>query len=499
MYFAVLGKNPEISLAELELVQIKEISYPKKGIIIFDTKYSELLPQLWWCIKIGTVVKEKDLQELLADVKIIWIQNEANGKHLKRTVWIRRYKLVDVFHTDREIKTKGKEIINLENGLYGVVEWYQNIELYEAVDFGKPGRSMKMGMMPAKLAHIMMNIWLKNIIEYWKSEIENCVIYDPFVGSWTTGMLANHFGYDFIGSDIKTDFAEQNATRRKTTKFYTPDKQFGIFTHDIKEKIWQIRKKSDKSEKNLTTDNETIKKILKIVTEIHIKYGNTLTEKQYGKLIEAKIKKEWIAVGREKSIIIEDDGIMVWTKYMDLIVDNQIVIELKNTPYIHKQDLKQTRAYLDLWNYQTWLLINFGESKIHIARLEKDYQKPEKTLTPFSENFSDLSEYLSDLSDILIITEWRLWPIVTKTTSSQDVQKFQEQVLHLYKSFLDRIHEIWAIAVFTIPYYAGQDNSLQKNISDYADKIWLHIDEIPEIYGRERQQVGRKILIISPK
>jgi len=98
------------------------------------------------------------LQELLADVKIIGIQNEANGKHLKRTVGIRRYKLVDIFHTDREIKNKGKEIINLENGLYGIVEQYQNIELYEAVDFGKPGRSMQMGMMPAKLAHMMINI-----------------------------------------------------------------------------------------------------------------------------------------------------------------------------------------------------------------------------------------------------------------------------------------------------------------------------------------------------
>jgi hypothetical protein len=45
MYFAVLGKNPEISMAELQFVQAKEISYPKKGIVIFDTKYKELLPQ----------------------------------------------------------------------------------------------------------------------------------------------------------------------------------------------------------------------------------------------------------------------------------------------------------------------------------------------------------------------------------------------------------------------------------------------------------------------
>jgi|GEM_PF-1810340 len=39
--------------------------------MIFDTKYKELLPQLGGVIKTGIVVKEKDLQELLADVKII--------------------------------------------------------------------------------------------------------------------------------------------------------------------------------------------------------------------------------------------------------------------------------------------------------------------------------------------------------------------------------------------------------------------------------------------
>lgn len=58
-------------------------------------------------------------------------------------------------------------------------------------------------------------------------------------------------------------------------------------------------------------DNNIIQKILKIVTEIHIKYGNTLTEKQYGKLIENKLSKENIQVEREKSIIINDDGVIV--------------------------------------------------------------------------------------------------------------------------------------------------------------------------------------------
>ena len=50
-------------------------------------------------------------------------------------------------------------------------------------------------------------------------------------------MLANYLGYDFIGSDIKTDYAEQNAKRWMTTKFATSEKEFTIFTHDITKKL----------------------------------------------------------------------------------------------------------------------------------------------------------------------------------------------------------------------------------------------------------------------
>lgn len=347
MYFAVLGKHPEISIEELKLVQAKEISFPKKGIIIFDTKYDQLLPQLWGIIKAGRVVKEKELPTLLADTKIIGIQSESNGKHLKRTAGIRRYKLVDLLHTDREIKNKGKEIINLENGLYGIVEQYQNIELYEAIDFDKPGRSMQMGMMPAKLTHIMINIALANYIQNSTSDIQNISIYDPFVWSWTTWFLANHLGYDFFGSDIKTNYAKQNADRRTTTKFYDKNHTFDIFVHDI-------------------------------------------------------------------------------TKHL-------------STPFVK------------------------GETK----------------------------------RDVIVVTEWRLWPIVKKSTSEQDIQKFQERVVDIYKSFLQRIQELGATAVFTIPRYIWQDNGIESIIKKYAQQIGLHLESLAETYSREGQQVARKIMIVK--
>lgn len=59
-------------------------------------------------------------------------------------------------------------------------------------------------------------------------------------------MLANYLGYDFVGSDIKTSYAQQNAKRWMTTRFATPGKRFDIFDHDIKTEL-----KGEIKEKNI--------------------------------------------------------------------------------------------------------------------------------------------------------------------------------------------------------------------------------------------------------
>lgn len=356
MYFAILGKNPEISKAELQLIQPTNISYPKKWVIVFDTNFSEKLSTLGGIIKAGIVVKERDLPTILEGVSIIWIKEIANGKHLKTTMGIKRFKTVNFFHTDKEIKERGKELINLGDGDYGVVEQYQDIGLYETIDFEKPGRSMHMGMMPAKLTHMMINIGLNSlkskVIKSIKSDDltdlwpdrPSTVIYDPFVGSGTTWFLANYLGYDFIGSDIDISYAQENTPRRKTTAFHHAGKEISIFQHDI------------------------------------------------------------------------------------------------------------TKPF-------------------------------EKTFSPWD--------------PLLIVSEWRLGPIVTARTSPMEIQRNQKEVLSIYTAFLQRIKELWgAIAIITIPHYQT-DNFLERELSQYAKKIWLSISSISEVYKRENQKIGRKILIIQ--
>ncbi|MDR0651399.1 MAG: hypothetical protein LBG59_08650 [Candidatus Peribacteria bacterium] len=101
------------------------------------------------------------------------------GLNIKRKYQLKRFKKVDLLHTDREVKEKGIELITLPKlkDFVGVVQGYQNINFYEVVDFDKPARSMQTGMMPAKLTHTLITIGMTTLRKGCTEEI---LIFDPF-------------------------------------------------------------------------------------------------------------------------------------------------------------------------------------------------------------------------------------------------------------------------------------------------------------------------------
>lgn len=229
MYFAILGKNPGISVHELSY------SYPtnikkNKDIITFDCKYPERLSQLAGLIKRGHIVNDKELTDILHDTKLLGIADMQIAKELKKDYKIKRFKICAPGHTDRDLVKQGTELIKIDN-TYGLVQGYQNIPLYEAIDFEKPGRDMHMGMMPSKLTHILINIGLNYL-----SNTTKPYIYDPFCGSGTTLFLANHMGYPTLGSDIDSKYIQTNTKRRSQTRFAT-SQAIDYFQHDITQTI----------------------------------------------------------------------------------------------------------------------------------------------------------------------------------------------------------------------------------------------------------------------
>lgn len=76
-----------------------------------------------------------------------------------------------------------------------------------------------------------------------------------------------------------------------------------------------------------------------------------------------KLKKEGLLVEREKSIPIKYDDLTISNAYfIDILVENKLVLELKSVEQLTENHFAQTLTYLKLGNYKLGLLINFKES-----------------------------------------------------------------------------------------------------------------------------------------
>ena len=235
MIFSILWKHTRLAIYELEkVVWAQNLNLFNKNVCFFEIerKYEEKLKKLAWQIKIWIVysksefLKEEFLIKLFKNKKLVGSNDKELLLYLKTRWFVRRFKVLqDIKKSDIEVKNKWVEIIRFSENLYGIVEWWQPIQIYEKIDFEKPVRSMKIWMMPAKLTHYLINI--STILE------KNKVIYDPFCWLGTTLFVANWLGYDVFGSDINASPAKQNFKWWQKVSFYNANEKVYIFKQDI--------------------------------------------------------------------------------------------------------------------------------------------------------------------------------------------------------------------------------------------------------------------------
>jgi len=227
-YVWVLGKTPDLSLAELQIIQATNITH-KWGLVFFDTNTPEHIKLLGGLIKRWKVINFEQLSEAVQETKIVWVDSQELGLMLKRQLGVKRYKVLDLRKSDLEVKQKGTEILSLWSKKYAWIQWWQSIDLYSSIDFDKPWHGMHIGMMPSKLAHILVNIWAS----LSSADKDTPTVYDPFCGFGTTNFLANHLWYHTIWSDINITPAKQNIARRKTNPFANTERFITLFKHDV--------------------------------------------------------------------------------------------------------------------------------------------------------------------------------------------------------------------------------------------------------------------------
>lgn len=237
MYFALLWKNYLISLEELQLLKLEWLKRIDWNFVIFNTQNIEQIKNLWWIIKRWKYISLQNLWPELDWYNLIWTNSNQLWSYIKKTYFIKRFKQFDVTKTDLDIKNEWKEIILFWNELddstkIWVVMWYQNIWIYEIIDYEKKVRSMSIWMMPAKLTAILINIWLNEYKNnYWNKD--SYTIFDTFCWTWTTMMVANYFNTNFIWSDINITPCKANLKWWESTSFFNKENRITLFKHDM--------------------------------------------------------------------------------------------------------------------------------------------------------------------------------------------------------------------------------------------------------------------------
>jgi tRNA G10 N-methylase Trm11 len=242
-YFFILGSNPTLSAAELSAFfgadgDAMGAMALKSGVLIFSAKKrieaAAVIDKLGGTIKIGEIMDsipfarpEDALPKIIpaltasggkykfgisrygrqrADIKklAMAIKDHLRARGVNsRWVTSRDAALSSVVVTQNKLLEQGMEIVLIADGgkfLLGRTLAVQPFKELSARDYGRPARDDASGMLPPKLAMIMINL----------ARVKpDGVILDPFCGSGTILTEAMLMGYkNLIGADISEKAAE---------------------------------------------------------------------------------------------------------------------------------------------------------------------------------------------------------------------------------------------------------------------------------------------------
>lgn len=102
---------------------------------------------------------------------------------------------------------------------------------------------------------------------------------------------------------------------------------------------------------------------------VHNQLGSSLLEKYYQRALEKEFAKRKISFIREKEVKLLYDGEVIGKYFVDFIVDNKIVLELKAREKYSPRYFQQAYQYLKQLDLPLALLVNFRSDKISYKRI----------------------------------------------------------------------------------------------------------------------------------
>jgi len=110
-------------------------------------------------------------------------------------------------------------------------------------------------------------------------------------------------------------------------------------------------------------------KIIGILFDVYNQLGYGYQEKYYEKAVATSLKLAGLNYKEQCSVPIEFKGEKIGNYFMDFLVDDKVVLELKRGERVAKSNIDQIYAYLKSANLKLGILAQFTPSGIKFRRI----------------------------------------------------------------------------------------------------------------------------------
>lgn len=124
-------------------------------------------------------------------------------------------------------------------------------------------------------------------------------------------------------------------------------------------------------------------KIIGAAMKVHATLGNGFQEVIYQRALEIEMKLSGLSFQREFEMGIFYKNELIGTRRVDFFVEEKNMVELKALVLLENVHIAQAKNYLEAYNVEVGLLINFGSVSLDFKRLQnKKYQSPSFPFNP---------------------------------------------------------------------------------------------------------------------
>jgi len=106
--------------------------------------------------------------------------------------------------------------------------------------------------------------------------------------------------------------------------------------------------------------------------EVHKHLSNGFQEVVYQRALAIEMRMQGIEFSREHEMKLEYKGYDIGTRRVDFFVENLIMVEIKALVNLEDVHLAQAMNYLEAYNLEIGLLINFGTKSLQHKRVHNN-------------------------------------------------------------------------------------------------------------------------------